>query len=300
MSNKSDAFGDPEHHKNIPLWDRLSPRAQERAFQAVGNVLLLFVIVVVLFPLYWVFSSAFRPESEAISVPTSLVPDTVILDNFTTLIFDTAFPTWTFNSIVLAIGVVTITTTAATLGGYGLSRIEFPRQKTFARAIIFGYMFPGILLAIPMFVFWSQLGIINSLFGLILALSGFSLPFSLWIMWKFFQSVPYSIEESAQMAGASRFRAFYEIALPVAKPGIVAIAIFAFAIAWNEYTIALILMPEQDMWVITVGLDSFQETDLIDWGTIMAGCAIALLPPLLFVYFLQEHLLRGFENTGLD
>jgi len=198
----------------------------------------------------------------------------------------------------VALGVVFLTTVSATLGGYGLARIDIPRKQSFARMILFGYMFPAILLAIPMFIFWNELGIINSYIGLILAETGVALPFSLWMMWKFFQTVPESLEEAAQMAGATRFRAFYEIALPVAKPGIVAIAIFSFAGSWNAYTFPRIIMVDTEMWPLTIGLYSFTVQESILWGQLMAASVLTLLPPFLFIFVLQKYLLAGFGSGG--
>ncbi|MFC6989703.1 carbohydrate ABC transporter permease [Haloplanus sp. GCM10025708] len=176
---------------------------------------------------------------------------------------------------------------------------RLPQKRTFARTILFGYMFPAILLAIPMFIFWRQLGWINSFIGLIFADTAVSLPFSLWLMWKFFQTVPYSLEESAYMNGATRFRAFYEIALPMAKPGMVAVAVFSYAIAWNEFTIPSVLMVSSDKWVLTIGLYSFTVQNSILWGQLMAASAMTIIPSFLFVFFLQKYLLRGFRAGGI-
>jgi multiple sugar transport system permease protein len=189
--------------------------------------------------------------------------------------------------------VVSLTVAAATLGGYGLSRIDIPKKKFFAYGILFDHTFPSILLSIPLFIFWNELGIINSYIGIILAETAKTLPFSIWLMWKFFDAVPVSLEESAIMAGATRFRAFYEIALPRAKPGIVAIAILAFATSWDEFTIPKILAPSQDMWVLTVGLLSLTQQQTVLWGQMMAACSLILIPSFLFVFFLQEYLLTG-------
>jgi multiple sugar transport system permease protein len=159
-------------------------------------------------------------------------------------------------------------------------------------------MFPAILLGIPMYIMWRDLGLLNSRIGLILAETALALPFSLWLMWNFFQSVPYSLEESAQMAGATRFQAFVDVALPMARPGMVAVLVFAFATSWNEYTLAQILMTDQSNYVITIGLDTLINDQLIPWGQMMAATFITLIPAFLLVYFLQKYLIRGFQISG--
>lgn len=270
-----------------------------RALGTLKRVLLYtgiaFGLLVVVFPLFWMISSALRPISEGMVRPVPMLPQTWTLENFTAIITETMVPTFYANSILVAIGVVLLTMITATLGGYGLARIDFRYKLFFARGILFGYMFPPILLAIPMFIFWKEFGLINSYPGLILAETAVALPFSLWLMWQFFQTVPYSLEESAQMAGASRFRAFYEIALPMAKPGMIAIAVFAYAGSWNAYTIPKIIMATPERWPLTVGINSLTLAGRAEMGQIMAASALAVIPSFLFVFAAQKYLLRGFR-----
>ena len=261
------------------------------------NILTILGLFIVLGPIFWMVSTAFRSPSIMFNQPAPLLPPNLSLENFESLILQSDFLQYYINSIVVAIGAVLVSTTFATLGGYGLTRIEIPMKKSFARLILFGYMFPAILLAIPMFIFWRRLGLINSYIGLIFAESAIILPFCLWIMWKFFETVPISLEESAQMSGASRFRAFYEIALPVAKPGIIAVAIFSFASSWNAYTIPKIIAPNSEMWPLTIGLQAYVAGNKILWGELMAACVLILVPPFLFIFYLQKYLLEGFGSV---
>lgn len=270
----------------------------KRRLEVVGFYVLVALIVgLFMFPIFWMFSTAFRPESEMFVREVQLLPQTWTLENWTR-VFNSSVPQYFFNSVVVSAGVVALTTTLATFGGYGLSRLDFPQKHNITRAILIGYMFPPILLGIPMFIIWRNLGILNSYLGLILALTALSLPFSVWMLWKFFQAVPRSMEESARMMGASQFEAFYDVALPLAKPGIIAVAVFSYAIAWNAYTIPRIIVPDSSRWVLTVGLHSFIEGDLVNWGEIMAGSSLAVIPAFFFVYFLQKYLLRGFRTIG--
>lgn len=284
---------------NVPLWNRLSYPVRGQVTRVLLGVLTLVGILLVVFPMFWMASTAFRPRPTIYNVPTALLPPQFSLENFSRLFSDSQFLTWYSNTIVVSIGVVIVSTTASVLGGYGLTRLEFPFKRSFARIVLFGYMFPAILLAIPMFILWRQLGMINSIIGLILAETAIALPFSLWLMWKFFQTVPVSLEESARMAGASRFRAFYEIALPMAKPGMIAVAVFAYAISWNEFTIPQVLMNDSDMYVITQGIYRLSIQNKTLWAEIMAASTLTILPSFLFIYFLQKYLLRGFRAGGI-
>jgi multiple sugar transport system permease protein len=160
-------------------------------------------------------------------------------------------------------------------------------------------MFPPILLAIPMFLLWREIGVMDTYIGLILAETAISLPFSLWLMWKFFQTVPYSLEESAITAGASRFRAFYDVALPMSKPGMIAVAVFSYAVSWNAYTMPKVLMVTETKWPLTIGIHSLTQQQTVYWGQVMAASALVILPAFVFVYFLQKYLLRGFRAGGI-
>lgn len=283
-----------DYRGDIPGWRHLPYRHRRLIRRALLYLLIACVTFMILFPVLWVITSAFRPVHDVITRNPALVPTTTTVANFHELFFDSRFPIYLRNTIIVTAGVVILATTFATLGGYGLTRIDIPYRRTFARGVLFSYMFPPVLLAIPMYILWSNIGIINTFIGLILAITARVLPFSLWLMWKFFLSVPYSLEESAQMAGATRFQAFKDVALPMAKPGIIAVSILAFAFAWGDYTMALILMTDLDMFVITTGIEaSFYAGGQIHWGLVLAGCAIALVPPLVFVYFLQKYYIHG-------
>lgn len=290
----TDASTIKDYRGNIPVWRRLSYPYRRLIRRVLLYALIAGITIVILFPVLWMMSSAFRPVHDVITRNPSVIPTTVTLANFHELLFDSRFPIYLRNTVIVTAGVVFLSTTFATLGGYGLTRIDIPHRRTFARGVLFSYMFPPVLLAIPMYILWSNIGIINTFMGLILAITARVLPFSLWLMWKFFLSVPYSLEESAQMAGATRFQAFKDVALPMAKPGIIAVSILAFAFAWGDYTMALVLMTDLDMFVITTGIEaSFYAGGQIHWGLVLAGCAIALAPPLVFVYFLQKYYIHG-------
>jgi multiple sugar transport system permease protein len=227
--------------------------------------------------------------------PIPYIPDTITFIHFREIFFASGFITYYYNSIVVAIGVIIVTVVSATLGGYGLTRLDIPFKKTFARGVLFGYMFPAILLSIPMFIIWREIGLINSYTGLVLAEAAGTLPFSLWLMWQFFQTVPVELEESAYTMGASRFRTLVDIALPNAKPGIIAISIFAYSASWDQYTIPKILMTQSSMWPLTVGVYDFTTATDVLWGQIMAASSMMLIPSFLFVIFLQKYMLEGFR-----
>lgn len=268
---------------------------KERLVRYIGHLLTISALIIIIFPIYWMFSSAFRTGSDLYRRIKPIFDFTWTFEHFYSIFFESQVMLYYKNSLIIAIGVVIIGVTASTLGGYGLSRIDIPYKRIFARGILFGYMFPAILLSIPMFIYWRQLGLTNTYIGVILAEAAGTLPFGLWLMWKFFETVPESMEESAIVAGASRFRAFYEVALPIAKPGIIAVAIFAYAGSWDQYTIPKILLTDGSFWPLTVGIYSYTQQYDILWGQVMAASALTIIPAFLFVFFLQRYMLRGFK-----
>lgn len=272
---------------------------REKIIRYALNASVAVSALVILIPIYWTFKTAFTPQSLLFSDPQPVLPTEVTLKHIVSLINDPQFRTFFLNTILMSSGVVILTIITATLGGYGLTRFDFPYKQNFARIILFGYMFPGILLAIPMYILWSRLGLINNLISATVALTAITIPFSLWLMWNFFQTIPLSLEESARMAGATRIEAFYQVALPMAKPGIAAIAVFSFAIAWGAFTIPTILLIDNTNWLLTQGLDFYINQHSTLWGEVMAICALMMIPPFLFVFFLQRALLRGFRVTGM-
>lgn len=283
---------------HLPLWRRLSYPLRRKLLR-IGLYVGLFVgLSVVLFPIFWMFSTALRPKAEMFSTPLALFPRS-LTGAHVEQILSSRFTRWYLNSIIYSLSSVILTVAASTLAGYGLTRLDIPHKKKFASGTIFGYMFPPILLAIPMYIFWRQIGVLNTYIGLILAISAFQMPFAIWLMWKFFQTVPESLEESARMAGANRFRAAYDIALPMAKPGMIAVAVQSYAFAWNTFTLPKILVPDIGKWPLTVGLFSLTQQNQILWGSLMAASALTVIPALIFVYFLEKYLLEGFRTAGV-
>mgnify|MGYP000389197767 CR=1 FL=1 len=294
MSRRTDGGQMQDYSGSVPIWNRLSYARRNQVRRASLYALLGLGLLIILFPLYWMFATSIRGESLFAS-EIALVPTEITFEAYQTILADPQFLNFYLNSVIYTVGVVGITTITATLGGYGLTRIDIPRKRWFARGILMGYMFPAIMLSIPMFVLWRYLGWVNTYIGVILAEVALALPFSLWLMWKFFQTVPESLEESARMSGATRFQAFKDVALPMAQPGIIAIAIFAYAVAWNEYTMPTVLLSEQSMWPLTVGIQSFVQGYQVLWGQVMAATTLMVIPSLLFVYFLQSYILQGFR-----
>jgi multiple sugar transport system permease protein len=263
------------------------------AGRALGTLLVGIALVIVAFPFYWMILTALTPRSVLFAPPFPLFRLDFSLENFRNLLFATQFLRYFFNSVVAAAGAIVLNVVAATLAGYGLSRFRFRGRKAFAQIVLFSYMFPSLLLAIPLYIIFSWLHLRNTHAGIILAHMTVSLPLNIWIMWQYFQIMPVSREEAAWVFGASRLRALYEVCLPSALPGIISVATFAFALSWSDFTFALVLQTDTTMYTLPIGLASFVEQTGIDWGMMMASATAISIPSFLIVLFLQRYLMSG-------
>ncbi|WP_108660123.1 carbohydrate ABC transporter permease [Acuticoccus kandeliae] len=249
--------------------------------------------IVMFFPVYWMIISAFKPEVDLMSRVVAYIPERATLANFRGVLFETQFPRYLLNTTIAALGTCLITLVASVLAGYGLARARLRGKVVIARVLLVSYMFSPLMIGIPLYILGRQYGLLNTYPGLILAHVSLTLPFAVWLMWKFFQAIPVNYEHAAWMDGASPGRALIDVVLPMARPGMAAVAVFAFAISWGDFTMASILLTDSRMWTISTGMLTFIDQHSVHWGLIMAGAAIAAIPPLLLVYFLQRYLILG-------
>ena len=202
-------------------------------------IVLILGLLVVGFPFYWMLLTSLTPREVLFQPPYRFFRLDLSLENYRDLFFATDFFIYLKNSLIVAFGSIVLNVVAATLAGYGLTRFDFWAKRKFAQGILFSYMFPPMLMAIPLYIILSALQMRNTYHGIILAHASISLPLNIWLMWQYFQIVPISLEEAAWVSGASKFRAMREICLPSALPGILSVALFAFALSWNDFYLCL-------------------------------------------------------------
>lgn len=279
----------------------VSQHVQERVRRVAVILTALLVAIFVSIPVYVMIAIAFQPSTTTFQGGTvNLLFDSFTVDNFVLLFTDTGTPRYLFNSLLVTASSTLLATALSVAAGYGLTRFEFRGKTMAARAVLFAYMFSPIVLAIPLYVIFFTLNMLDSYFALTLALTGISAPFGIWLMWQYFQTVPIALEESAWIRGASRTRTLWEVVLPVARPGTIATAIFAFSVAWNDFTMARVVMSQDEMYTITVGASLFLDRVSIGWAETMAAAVLMSLPPFGIALFLQNYLLQGFNVGGLE
>jgi len=245
------------------------------------------------FPFFWMVSTSFKPLQEIFAFPPNFLPAEFTLDNFERLFEQTRFLTYFKNSVFVSFTTVVLTMTIGSAGAYSLTRFKFYGREKIASLILFSYMFAPIMIVIPFYVLIKKIGLANTHAALILAYTAFCLPFSLWLLRSFFQSIPLALEKAALIDGASRLEAVIYVVLPLALPGIIATGIFTFILAWNDYIFVRILITSDELKTLSVGIADLYNATVIDWGMIMSGSMLITVPVLIFFVFIQRYLIAG-------
>lgn len=245
------------------------------------------------FPFFWMVSTSFKPLQEIFLFPPNFFPTEFTLKNFERLFEQTRFLTYFKNSVFVSFTTVVLTMTIGSAGAYSLTRFKFYGREKIAGLILFSYMFAPIMIVIPFYVLIKKIGLANTHAALIMAYTAFCLPFSLWLLRAFFQSIPLALEKAALIDGASRLEAVVYVVLPLALPGIIATSIFTFILAWNDYIFVRILITSDELKTLSVGIADLYNATVIDWGMIMSGSMLITVPVLVFFVFVQRYLIAG-------
>jgi multiple sugar transport system permease protein len=265
----------------------------------VGTVikyaLLIFIMLVVLFPIYWMVNTSFKTRIELTTYPPTLFPQNFIWSNYQDAFTHSDIPRYVVNSVIV-VGVSTfISLILGTLAGYSLARFPFtPRFKeNVSFWILSTRMIPPIVTIIPVFLIFKNLHILNSYLGLIIVYTGFTLPFTTWMMRAFVREVPVDLEEAAMVDGDTRLLALIKIILPLVAPGLAATAVFSLILVWNEFLFALILTTTSASITLPVGIAGYVSQFEVLWGQMSAVGTVAILPILIFTLLVQRYLVRG-------
>lgn len=277
----------------------MSPVARhlvERAAIYGGAALLAFACG---FPLFWMALTSIKPDREIITATPSIWTAAPHLDAYRRLFDQTKFDTYFLNSIWVAGGSTLMTILVAVLAAYGITRFRFKGRESIATVMLFTYMFAPIMIVIPFYIMMRKLGLTNSHFGLMLSYASFSLPFSMWLLRSFFQSIPLELEEAAMIDGASRPQAVARVIVPMALPGVIAVSIFTFIVAWNDYLFARVLIGKDELKTLPLGIQDLYESSVTDWGMIMAAGVMITIPALAFFVSVQRYLIAGWGAGGV-
>ena len=274
---------------------------------ARGALLALYLIFT-LAPILWLFLNTIQTQASLLRVPPRLLPETITgthyIDIFRPAAFGNNSGQSTFflalrNSVIVSLGTTLVSVTFGSLAAYAFARLNVPHRRTLLLIVLGSQLLPAISLVIPLFRMLRTAGLLDTLLALILAYSTFSLPFVVWIMAGYFQSVPAELEEAARIDGASRFQAFLRIALPLAAPGLGATAIFTMLNAWDEFFFALIFTSTFAAKTVPVALAEFIGRHTTNWGLLVTGGFIASLPPIVLSLLFYRYIVSGITAGGL-
>jgi arabinogalactan oligomer/maltooligosaccharide transport system permease protein len=278
------------------------------------HLFLLVMVVVTLYPILWVFTVAFSGQQNLAFIdlppdPTVWdrlraivpLPETLTMSNFVSLFADQPFARWLLNSVVVAASTTLLGIFLATTAGYAFSRFRFPGRRAGLMSFLVAQMFPGVLTLVAQYIIIVQwLGLGSNYLGLVLVYSTTAIPFCVWMLKGYFDTIPRELEESALMDGASAGTIFFRIILPLAKPAVAVTALFSFMTAWNEFVLALVFLDKESMYTAPVGLrffvGGFAEQQ---WGYFAAGSIVAAIPVVLLFLFLQKYLISGLTSGAV-
>ena len=215
------------------------------------------------------------------------------IKSYLNLFTETDFLLWTWNSIIISFVVTLTGVIFASTGGYALSRFKFKGREFGMIAIMTTQMFPATMLLLPFFILLSYLELINSYIGLIIIYSSTALPFCIWQMKGYYDTIPPSLEESARLDGCTRYQAFYKIILPLSSPALVITALFSFMASWSEYVVAAIILQDPKLYTLPLGLKSFQASLSTQWGLYAAGAVVVSIPVCILFISLSRFLVSG-------
>ena len=269
-------------------------RSRRRRLRKLGwNFVGLLVLVVMVFPVYWMVSTAFKPGQKILSYTPEWFPIPATLSNFTEAINRAHFWDAVRNSLIIVTIVVALSVVLAFLAALALARFRFYGRKAFIVIILGVQMVPLTALIIPLYILMSRVDQVDKLSGVIVMYLTFVLPFSVWTLRGFLLGVPRELEEAAMVDGATRFGAFVRILLPLVAPGLVATSIFAFIQAWNEFIIAYVFLQDPEKQTLMVWLASFTSLRGTEWGPLMAGATLCALPVVVFFLLVQRRIAFG-------
>lgn len=261
----------------------------------VRHFLLITGSIFALFPIVWIFSTSLKTADNVFSDTVRLIPRKITFDNYIKVLTDDnwVFLKWFFNSLVVAFGTTVIGIIMASSAAYAFSRFKFPGRKAGLFVFLVTQMFPGIILVVPLYQMMKSLDLLNSYTGLIIAYSTTALPFCVFMLKSYFDSIPVSIEDAARIDGLNTWSIFYKIMIPLTIPGIAVTGFFSMITAWNEFMLALTFMSQEEMYLLPVGIKKYVYAYKTEWHLVSAAAIIITAPVLLIWMKIQTALLSG-------
>ena len=270
---------------------------------SVISILRLLVIVLIMFillaPFLWILIASFRPNMELVRNQT-LIPQNITLENYVSLFTKSAYWKWIINSSIVSIYTVILSLPLIVAGAYSVYRTQFRGRNVLSFFLLSVYIFPTALLVVPIFKIFDGLSLIDSHLGCALMNTAFAVPFGIWLLQAFLRSLPPELEEAAAVDGISKTRTLFQIIIPQAAPGIIAIAMFAFIVSWTEYLFAMTLLLTNDLHTLPIGLTGIVFGQYrVNWGFAAAGAVGSALPVFILFLIVGRWFIRGISAGAI-
>ncbi|MBD3922450.1 carbohydrate ABC transporter permease [Paenibacillus sp. PR3] len=264
---------------------------KRETYDVVSNVAICFFSILNLFPLYWLFTSSLKNSSDVIKMPPDWWPKTFTLDNYTEVFHNQPALRWTFNSLYVAGLTTVLVVIASSMAAYAFSKLRFKGRNVIFIIFVSSMMVPKEVMIVPLFQLTQQLGLVNSLYGMIWP--NVAIAFGVFLLKGFFDSAPDALREAARIDGAGEVRTFVQVLLPIVKPGIGALFILNFVQVWNDYLWQLVVGQEKNSKTLMVGIATLMQDLNPNFAYKMAGATIAAIPMLLIFILFQQYFTRG-------
>ncbi len=261
--------------------------------------LLVFITGVTVYPIIQIFGISLRPANELYSTSLRIIPENASFDAYRTVLFEKDFFTWLGNSAVVALAVSVLGVSLASTSGYAFSRFRFRGKKAGLITILLTQMFPATMLLLPLYVLMKKLGLVDTLLGIIIAYTATALPFCIWTMKGYYDTIPRDLEEAAVIDGTTQVGAFLRVTLPLSAPALVITALFSFMAGWSEFIVARVIINRQALYTLPLGLESLSSTFQTEWANYAAGSIIVCIPVVALFLLLSRFLISGLTLGGV-
>ncbi len=270
-----------------------NPRDVSTAGKVGIYIVLTLFSLFAIFPILQVFTISLRPGDKLLSTSLEIIPEGATFNSYIAIFRDHPFAKWMMNSLLVTLTVTLVSVALASTAGYAFSRYKFWGRDSGMIILIATQMFPVTMLLLPLFIMLIQLGIYDSYSGLIVAYSATALPFCIWQMKGFYDTIPRSLEEAARIDGCTEVQTFWKVIFPLAQPALVITALFSFMSAWSEYLVAAVLIQDPSLFTLPMGLKAFQSDLEVAWGLYSAGAIVVSIPVVILFVALSRYLVSG-------
>lgn len=270
-----------------------------RRKRLVIHLLLIFAVIVAIFPVIRVLGVALRPGNRLLDSTFTLIPPGATLESFRNVLFETDLPLWLFNSLVITTGTALVGLLIAATSAYAFARYKFPGRGVGLTLLLVTQLIPAAMLLVPLYILAVQLKLTNNFVGMVIALSVTSVPFSIWILRGYYETVPIELEEAAQIDGCSKLEAFWRILLPLSTPALAIVFLFNFLAAWNDFFLARILLSKESLLTWPLGLQRFQQQFQTQWNDLAAASIMISIPVVALFLYSSKWLVSGVTAGGV-